>query len=90
MGPRSPRVPADRRAPSPATGAGAARRAGRRVPRLALRSLVGALALVVALPAHAFAAPPPALPASHAEADGKWQPAFDYDTDGCYSSPAIG
>ncbi|GAA0982678.1 hypothetical protein GCM10009551_027940 [Nocardiopsis tropica] len=90
VGPRSPRVPADRRAPSPATGAGAARRAGRRVPRLALRSLVGALALVVALPAHAFAAPPPALPASHAEADGKWQPAFDYDTDGCYSSPAIG
>jgi hypothetical protein len=31
-----------------------------------------------------------ALPANSSEAEAKWQPAFDYDTDGCYSSPAIG
>ncbi|MGH8880442.1 MAG: NPP1 family protein [Stackebrandtia sp.] len=45
-------------------------------------------ALFAATPA--FADPPAALPASFAEADGKWQPAMDYDTDGCYSTPAIG
>ncbi|MFD3684515.1 NPP1 family protein [Nocardiopsis sp. NPDC058631] len=90
VGPRSPRRPAAPRETGPAPEAGAARRLRRRAPRLAVSSVVGALALVVALPAYAFAAPPPALPASYAEADGKWQPAFDYDTDGCYSSPAIG
>ncbi|WP_205660556.1 NPP1 family protein [Amycolatopsis antarctica] len=41
-------------------------------------------------PALAFAEPPGALPSSVAEPDGKWQPAFDYDTDGCYPTPAIG
>lgn len=38
----------------------------------------------------AWAAPPPALPASVDEPDGKWQPSFDYDNDGCYPTPAIG
>ncbi|MGH3433353.1 MAG: NPP1 family protein [Thermocrispum sp.] len=47
--------------------------------------------LLVALPAlPAMADPPQALPTSHPAADGKWQPAFDYDTDGCYPTPAIG
>ncbi|MBK1783434.1 NPP1 family protein [Prauserella cavernicola] len=49
-----------------------------------------ALLLVVPLAGQAFAEPPGALPASHAEADGTWQPAFDYDKDGCYPTPAIG
>lgn len=61
--------------------------------RSALRggvSLMGALALVVAMATPAFAEPPPALAAHSSEAEAKWQPAFDYDTDGCYSTPAIG
>lgn len=53
-------------------------------------ALVGAVLLMVAAPAIAWADPPSALPASHAAADGKWQPAFDYDGDGCYPTPAIG
>ncbi|MGC7094490.1 NPP1 family protein [Amycolatopsis lurida] len=57
----------------------------------AAKSLVGAAVLTLALPpALAFADPPRALPSSVAEPDGKWQPAFDYDTDGCYPTPAIG
>nr|WP_245574226.1 NPP1 family protein [Amycolatopsis nigrescens] len=56
-----------------------------------MRALAGAAALVVVLPAtSAWAEPPGALPASAAEPDAKWQPGFDYDTDGCYSTPAIG
>jgi hypothetical protein len=46
--------------------------------------------LTVLIPGVAWADPPRALPASHAAADGKWQPAFDYDGDGCYPTPAIG
>lgn len=53
-------------------------------------SLLGAFAIVVALAAPAFAEPPSSLPANSSEAEAKWQPAFDYDTDGCYSTPAIG
>jgi len=55
-----------------------------------LRALLGAVGLVVLVPGVAWADPPAALPASFAEADGKWQPAFDYDGDGCYPTPAIG
>lgn len=54
-----------------------------------LHALLGAVLLVVLVPGTAWADPPQALPASFAAADGKWQPAFDYDTDGCYSTPAI-
>lgn len=46
--------------------------------------------LTVLIPGVAWADPPRALPASYAAADGKWQPAFDYDGDGCYPTPAIG
>lgn len=34
--------------------------------------------------------PPRALPQTATRADLKWQPALDYDTDGCYNVPAIG
>lgn len=45
-------------------------------------------ALAIAVPT-AWADPPAALPASYEEQDGKWQPSFDYDGDGCYPTPAI-
>jgi hypothetical protein len=51
---------------------------------------VTATLLTILIPGVAWADPPRALPESHAEADGKWQPAFDYDGDGCYPTPAIG
>ncbi|KFH47006.1 hypothetical protein ACRE_021160 [Hapsidospora chrysogenum ATCC 11550] len=34
--------------------------------------------------------PPPALPSCATEGDLKWQPVLDFDTDGCYNTPAIG
>ncbi|WP_442949942.1 NPP1 family protein [Nostoc sp.] len=37
-----------------------------------------------------YAEPPPALPGAAPEADRKFQPAMDYDKDGCYPTPAIG
>ncbi|MEV5341554.1 NPP1 family protein [Streptomyces sp. NPDC052676] len=54
-----------------------------------LTGLAGAVALVVAFPGTALAAPPPALPANAEAAERAYQPAFDYDTDGCYPTPAI-
>lgn len=38
----------------------------------------------------AGAEPPQALPASAPDADRRWQPALDFDTDGCYATPAVG
>ncbi|CAL9523317.1 hypothetical protein SUDANB121_03899 [Nocardiopsis dassonvillei] len=58
--------------------------------RLARRALALAAALVLVTPGIALAAPPAALPAAHTAEEGRWQPAFDYDTDGCYPTPAIG
>ncbi|MFJ5774166.1 NPP1 family protein [Streptomyces sp. NPDC093094] len=55
-----------------------------------LTGLGGAAALVVAFPGVALAAPPPALPASADALDRTFQPAYDYDTDGCYATAAIG
>ncbi|HEY7592315.1 MAG TPA: NPP1 family protein [Actinophytocola sp.] len=52
--------------------------------------VAGTAAVMLAAPALAWATPPPALPANFTAADGKWQPAFDYDGDGCYPTPAIG
>lgn len=55
-----------------------------------LAAPLGALALVVAFPATAFAAPPPGLPGNADSLERAYQPAYDYDTDGCYPTPAIG
>ncbi|MBL1099225.1 NPP1 family protein [Streptomyces coffeae] len=52
--------------------------------------LLGAAALVAAFPATALADPPSALPGNAGDAERTFQPAFDYDTDGCYPTPAIG
>jgi len=56
---------------------------------LAVTAATAAAVLLVPAPG-ALADPPQALPANHTEAEGKWQPAFDYDKDGCYPTPAIG
>lgn len=56
----------------------------------ALRAGVGAAVLAVALPTvQASAEPPTALPFSGEGDDIRWQPAMDYDEDGCYPTPAI-
>jgi hypothetical protein len=74
---------------SPERGSGPRRRRWRAGARGGV-TLLGVFGLVVASAAPAFAEPPRALPSHSSEAEAKWQPAFDYDTDGCYSSPAIG
>ncbi len=61
-----------------------------RAVSFAVRSVLVAAALMLIAPAVAWAAPPTALPTSVTEPDGTWQPAFDYDGDGCYPTPAIG
>lgn len=53
-------------------------------------ALASAVALVVATPGSALAAPPTALPANANALERTYQPAYDYDTDGCYPTPAIG
>ncbi|MEU7036362.1 NPP1 family protein [Streptomyces sp. NPDC046237] len=53
-------------------------------------TLGSSIALVVAVSGSAFAAPPPPLPANADGLEQTFQPAYDYDTDGCYSSAAIG
>ncbi|GAB2966680.1 NPP1 family protein [Saccharothrix stipae] len=58
--------------------------------RRAAASILGAAALMTTLSAVAQAAPPGALPADAGSAARKWQPAFDYDGDGCYPTPAVG
>jgi hypothetical protein len=60
-----------------------------RIPR-PLFIMGSAVALVIAGTGIALAAPPPNLPANAESLEVKWQPAFDYDTDGCYPTPAIG
>jgi hypothetical protein len=55
----------------------------------AATALLGAAALLLIPATAAHADPPAALPVSSNQGDAKWQPAMDYDTDGCYSSPAI-
>ena len=54
-----------------------------------LPALAGAVLITALFPGIALADPPQAIPANYEEADGKWQPAFDYDGDGCYPTPAI-
>ncbi|MFC9730110.1 NPP1 family protein [Streptomyces roseolus] len=52
--------------------------------------LGGALTLLLAFPGSALAAPPPPLPANASALEQTYQPAYDYDTDGCYPTAAIG
>ena len=48
------------------------------------------LTLVVTTATAALAAPPTELPGNADVLERTWQPAYDYDTDGCYPTPAIG
>lgn len=75
---------------TPAAGRGRASRRARRGTRTAPAVLAGAFALVLGLPGTALADPPTALPADASEMEQRFQPAYDYDTDGCYATPAIG
>lgn len=60
-----------------------------RVRRVSL--VVGsALAMVIASSGSAYAAPPGALPLNADGMEQSFQPAYDYDTDGCYPTPTIG
>jgi hypothetical protein len=65
-----------------------------RRPRTGIRRFLtvagSALALLVAAATPAFAAPPTELPGNADVLERTWQPAYDYDTDGCYPTPAIG
>ncbi|MGF0163198.1 NPP1 family protein [Streptomyces koyangensis] len=62
---------------------------GSRIRRAAF-TFSAAAGLVVALAGSAHADPPAALPASADALERAYQPAYDYDTDGCYATPAIG
>jgi hypothetical protein len=63
----------------------------RRRRSFAARALAATAVLTLLLPASmAWAAPPQKIPGSAPAADLQWQPALDYDTDGCYPTPAIG
>jgi hypothetical protein len=62
------------------------KKAKRRVLGVAL----GTAALMVTSAAMAFAAPPPHLPQSAGGWEQSFSPAYDYDGDGCYATPAIG
>ena len=78
---------------SNAPGTSAARTAEGTTRRGVRRSLVvagSALALILAAASPAVAAPPTKLPGNAEAAETTWQPAYDYDTDGCYPTPAIG
>jgi hypothetical protein len=60
-----------------------------RIRRVSL-VLGSAVVLVMASSGSAVAAPPAALPANADGLEQTFQPAYDYDTDGCYPTPAIG
>lgn len=64
----------------------------RRKSRLAKAAVVvgSVAALTAGLSGSAFAAAPAALPSKATADEWKWLPAFDYDTDSCYPSVAIG
>src|SRR5262245_13556017 len=62
----------------------------RRFARRALSAIVVACTTLVAIPGSAFADPPPALGWNAPWSDRSYEPAFDYDGDGCYPTPAIG
>jgi Necrosis inducing protein (NPP1) len=58
--------------------------------KLSLAAIAGAGALAVAFPASALEGPPQALPGNASQQETDFQPAYDYDKDGCYATPAIG
>jgi hypothetical protein len=55
-----------------------------------MRVSIAAIAMVFAFPSVAFADPPSALDWAAPWPDRIYEPAFDYDGNGCYPTPAIG
>ena len=55
-----------------------------------LTGFVAGISMIFVLPTFAFAGPPGALPEKAGKMEKSVQPAYDYDTDGCYATPAIG
>jgi hypothetical protein len=62
----------------------------RTMARRPLVVLGSVIALTLAGTGIALAAPPTSLPGNAEYLEQKWQPAYDYDVDGCYPTPAIG
>ena len=58
--------------------------------RRRLRFIIGTATLLCLPVSQARANPPRALPRNASHIQAKWQPAMDYDRDGCYPTPAIG
>ncbi|MFT9667390.1 NPP1 family protein [Streptomyces rhizosphaericola] len=61
-----------------------------RVLRRGLTVTLTAAALVLTTATMAHAAPPPPLPGNADDLERRFQPALDYDKDGCYATSAIG
>ncbi|MEN8652048.1 NPP1 family protein [Streptomyces sp. 21So2-11] len=78
------------RSSTPTSGAPARSGRSKRIRRRLLTGFSAAFALVIAVPGTAFAAPPQALPGNANGLEQTFQPTFDYDKDGCYSTPAVG
>jgi hypothetical protein len=68
----------------------APRRTRSRLRLSTLAGVLGAMALVMALPADADAAVLQLLPQNADGLEQTFSPAYDYDTDGCYATAAIG
>lgn len=84
-------TPAERTATRAATSPAKHGRRRRGRPTVALAVLAAGATLAVGMTAGtASADPPEALPSAVSGDDGTYQPAMDYDTDGCYNTPAIG
>ncbi|MFF1451275.1 NPP1 family protein [Streptomyces sp. NPDC058274] len=66
------------------------KRSGKRLRRSTLAGALSAVALVVALPTDANANVLTLLPQNADILDQTYSPAYDYDTDGCYTTAAIG
>src|SRR5882757_10398495 len=66
------------------------KRRGRTLRRSAIATVIGAAALVLAVPTVASADVLTALPQNADGLEQTFSPAYDFDTDGCYSTAAIG
>ncbi|MFF1631302.1 NPP1 family protein, partial [Streptomyces sp. NPDC058272] len=75
---------------SPSRTAPLPKRPGGRLRRSTLASVLGAAALVLALPTAAQANVLQALPQNADGLEQTFSPAYDYDGDGCYTTAAIG
>src|SRR5882757_1105712 len=75
---------------NPGVTASPRKRSGKRFRRSAVLSAVGAVALVMTFPTGASADVLTLLPQNADGLEQTFSPAYDFDTDGCYSTAAIG